>query len=783
MRKISYRGGMHLLFFYALCTLLVAGDELVAQAKLAIAQERYSYAYELISNKGELTEDSALILLEAGILSGAEVKRAQEALANAKNESVAGKRDFWLAILQLQQGEFGNALDQFNRLYQSNDTPYRDVVRRNIARIHLELGNPEEAASILGENISSENDQILYAQVLLKLGDFTQCRQILTEGKLADSEALSKNLLLAQLFFEEGKLSEAITLLEDAKVSPYSVTGRRAISFLSLLKSENGIKGSYDQMLSVLQNTKEVDPYKSYLDQLLLAAQEDDKPSEQVMGDLHVLRETWPVGLQPMLLYTIAQLQGDVKARITTLEQIFQDYPEHGMAPKVCFLAAQLGLQIEDEKERGITLQRIIDAAPVDSLKAKIYTWMAEASDGEQKLGFYSKALEVAPIEQISTLRLNHNLAEFYLPREKRSEFVLSSDQYVFYLYEQAISLLATDPEKAEELLLEFLRSAPEDERKGNAHLILAEFALKQKDPNLANEIKGHLETVDSIYQDSISDPMRYNLAKIQLALLVGDTRNLSSVTSGSKEDKAFLLKSGKLFYDRGELQLASAQFKKLESMELAKKEQDLVSLYLSLCYFKLNTEAHQQDALARLQKLSDSDGAFQHEAKLTLAQHFLDNASPEKSLSSLQGLPDSSSKSLIQARAYSLMKGADSRDKALEYYEALYRNKSIPMLQRYQIAHQYAQFLEQANLRAQEVELYYQIANFEVLAEPVDPSEWKLYETLCDRGVQLMEKLGQWRSAYNLAKIVNESNLPDRGYFLRKADEISLKNILWDDK
>jgi len=559
--------------------------------------------------------------------------------------------------------------------------------------------------------------------------------------------------------------------------------GRQVMSYQAMLMGESGTIGMSTVMQAVLREVSLGDPYQEYLDQLLIAMEVDALPTEEVTSYLWTLKSSWPQEYVPYLYYTVAQIESDLGTKIMTLLELAETYPKHQLSLKACYLAGKLTLQVAQDDTRRELLDRVVALSPSKSLKAKILSWRAE--EGSDKEDFYMLALEHSDLQQTEKLRLNYNLAELYLPEADRLELILSADQMDHFLFEKALQIKGQKPERAIALLEEFLQGGDDEERDGLAHLTLAELLLARGLESDWNAIKAHLETVVTFYPSYTEEYSRLQMARLRLGVLMEDEKVISEVLSYESSDLIFLLKSGQLLYESGNPHAASKQFLRSERLnDLTPREQELSSFYLALCNVNLGTEAHMQNAVERLARIaSDEKSVFHSSATGILAQHYLDRGEPQKVLELLATIPTQGvSHRHLKARALSLSKKPEDIEEARSEYDKLFREASLPLLERYRVAHQYCQFLEVHERRGEALEMYYQVANFEVLAEPDSNEGWEIYKNIGMKGVTLLESIGQWRSAYNYAKVISKTASPDRAYFDQKANEISLKHILWDE-
>ncbi len=766
---------MRLLFFYALLAFSAWGITPADLAERALGQERYSRAYKLLINES-LSDQSALLLLESATMSGADRDKALKQLEGSKDAGVINQRDFWLALASSKKGELAEAQNLFKALLPESEEPYTSAIRHNLANLYLASGDLTAAQELFSSPPSTLGGQLLYAEVLLQAKEYKNSEDLLNE--MASYDGLDKALLLAKAIYGQGRVEDAINELKKKELLPLSLVGREALSFLTLLELEEGVnKGGYPRMLSVLEQLGSED--HNHIDITLLVAQNENVDTTQLLADLSRLRDSsWPERQKPELLFTLAQLQPNLEAKIETLSAIYQEYPDSQLSVKSCYLAAQLALQVEPVTQRKATLERIAKESPTDPVKAKIYSWLAEGNTAEDKLKYYTEALKYAGVEQLGALQLNHNLASLTLPIKERNYLDLTAAQEVDFLYEQALHLESADPSESQMLFREFLVEAAEsDDRRALAHLTLAELALEKVDPKLAHTIS---EDIEQAQKGGDSDRLR--LAELDLALLIKDLAGLREFVNTSPVEKSFLFRSGKRLYDAGQPNFSSQQFKKLKGLEMTKGEEALGGFYTALSYLQIGTDEHKQEALKRLKLLSEGKGALEDEARLVLANYHLEIAEAQEALAYAQELPESVPSALIKARAYVLLSGKGHMDKAYALYRQLLLDPNLPILQRYQVANQYASVLQQDQRTEELVELNYQFVNFEVLPEPATKATWSVYNQLCDRAITFLEKTGEAEAAYKLALQASKSKTPAHAHFSKRADELTMKVILREE-
>ncbi len=760
--------------------------EILSDARKALSLGFPEKALNILKQQKDSSELSKadkeeLLLIELEVL----VRSSALPLLNRRkyNELSSGKQpqlQYWLALDDIKRKEYAESLEILADLASDKNHPYFESIIRNISKIYTELGNKEEAIHVLAQ-LDETDPQVVFqkVEIFMDTGRPEEAKELLQRIDMT-LDSPHRDIIQARILYLEGDLKGARELLASRQFSPFSPKGREALSFLSLLYSEEENPKCLALIKDVIQHAASSDPLSAYFDQLLLSTQKFPGEREKTLESLESYK-TNDREIQPYILFTKAQLNDDLNSKIPLLHRIYAEFSEHPLAEKACFANTLLVSELEDERERLDWLKKIAEFAPNNSLRAKIYGLIAEREN--YKLGWYAKALKVAGSNQLPSLKVNYNLAQFE-SNTGGKPFLVSGNESATLLLEKALASKLRDPKNAKIWLEEFFSKQEDHPRVAEAHLNLAELLLQSEDIQTQLGAKGHLETIRSLYLNNLEGKERYYEAQLRIAILEKDLEEINQLVERSELSKSILFQLGYILYEGGYPEQASRAFQGLSNKELSTYENELQEYYIALCHFKISTEEYEADSIKRLDALTRSKQLkIRNGALNILSGYYVGKADLKNALKYLDQLPNSSDKDLLKAKVLSLSLDKKTLDEAGALYEKNYKDSSLALLKRYQITLQYSIFLTDNEKKNEALDLYYQVANFEVLSEPKSRAGWDIYRRIGTKGINLLETSGNWLTAYKFAQLLSRSNSPDKKLFADKAKEISLKHILWDEE
>lgn len=762
----------------------VSGIDLGKQAlKQGFSRKAYEHLekVELSTLSSDEEKDSlALSRVEAALKIGESCAEDLEYLAKSENPKTKEQLKFWIAIQSLQKFELNLALTQLIELTTVESHPYRNEIILNLAKLYLELETPSEALNTLNQ-LSEDTPpeyNLLKAEALIILGEVDNAKAVLET--IAESSWRAK-VLQASILYNEGSVEQATKLLSATKIPKKSRKGKDTLSFLCLLYCETINTAAYPLIQELITTSSADEPISDYFDLLLLATQMDEDYKAETLIFLQTLKSENKPWIKPYALFKEAELTDSPEQRIEILSELYKSKTSPQLNAKACYTAAKLAFQLSDKKASIAKLQEIITFCELSSLQAKIYSWVAERSDLEDKPELYKKALTIAALEQEASLKLNLSLSEFI--NNDKSSVELSATKERDLLIEKALYNFYSAPEKSILWLEQFLTKGQDHPREGEAHFLLAQLLLNSEDRQIQKQAIAHLDTVKTLYKGEVADDEAFFLASVKVASLSDDKTALSKLIKDLPNEIPTLIKAGKALFETGAYFEASNIFKKVHSLSDEPRIQNLLNLYIALSHLEIGTNAHIDDALERLNELSKlSDENLKEHALQTLATYHFKLAEIEQCLRILNKLEPNTYRKIMKAKALALTKDSDYLKEAREIFTNMYRSSNIPSQIRYEIAILLATFLEDHQKEAEALDLYYEIVTFEVLPKPTTNEEWDFFKILGDSGVTLLLESGQEKTAYRYIKLITATDSPHKEYFTKKADELSLKNILWDE-
>lgn len=781
------------LILYFLCSLHVLsaevplGEDVKRDLALGFSERALERVSTLLSESSLTTEEEEnllLLQLEALIHTGADITDPLRRLQTTERVEVRVQREYWKGMQEMQEQKFQTAVTTLEPLLKEQEHPYTDSILINLGRLYLQLEDLKKAEEHLSLLRPEENGEhtILTVKTLLRLGKEDRAKTVLDKIP-AGKQSVEITLLKSWVRYQNGELEGAIKALENGDYSAETAEGREALSFLGNLYIEAGDGRAHEVIKKVILSSTSEDPLLTYFDQLLLSAPEGG--TQELLAYLDELKQKGVSGQAPYILYAQAQLEKEVEEKLELLSTLIKDEKSvPALTEKAAYSFTLLAIQLESEKKKKMWLNEVIKHVPAGAAKAKAYATLAEMSTGLERLRYYEKGLAYADFRQNSVMRLNHNLALSTLRNAPSSDLILATKDHGSLLLEKGLAAQYNEPDKAQQWLEEFLSIKENAERKGEAHLSLAEIMLTKEDESLQKQADAHLKAVRSAYLDALPDKTRFYEAQLKLAILLKQPDVIRKLVTQEGMTTASVLNLGVDLYQEKRYNEAVSLLLQISGRENAKEEKGLAELYIALSHFKLGTSEHHEDAVERLNKLIQSGSApLKVRARELLAHHYYSLAEVEKALEYHKDLPATPDNMLLKARTLVLSPTPENKKAASKILNDLYKDSSLNASFRYNVAYELALFLEEEKKKVEQLEHYYQVANFEFLPEPTTPADWELYKRLGDKGITLLSTSGNWRTAYKFAQLLGKSRSPHQAYFLEREKEIALENLLWEEE
>jgi len=381
----------------------------------------------------------------------------------------------------------------------------------------------------------------------------------------------------------------------------------------------------------------------------------------------------------------------------------------------------------------------------------------------------------VANEEQKDVLELNFNLTQYELYGSDGEVIPLSEAQKTNYLLEKAKATQLSNPDLAKQSLNEFFLLTTDHPQMNEALLLKAELLLASNYEAERLRAKRYLERLAAQPNSFLESP-RYLRATLKSALAHNSFKKVQSLMDLNKAGE-IELQAAFLLYEKKEYAKAAEVFKALAESDSA----ELANYYTALCYLRLGTSAHIEDAVRRLEALKQSK-EFSGSAKELLIDYYVSSGLPEEALKLLATMAQTMEYDLFRARSYILLGDQMSVTQAISLYQGIYENPSLSSLNRYRVAVTLSLLLKEHMMESDLMSLYSEIANFEKLPMPEENEEWQLFERLADNSITLFQKKNRWKDAHKLAKHLSAGDTPNAEKYKALASEIAQKYVLNDE-
>jgi tetratricopeptide (TPR) repeat protein len=352
------------------------------------------------------------------------------------------------------------------------------------------------------------------------------------------------------------------------------------------------------------------------------------------------------------------------------------------------------------------------------------------------------------------------------------------------------------------ELLTTFLSEYKDHERRLEALVALAEYALRHNPPDLEEaekwitQVRATIATMDSARRSPWEE--RIETSQLLLAELSGDPQVFTKAVEAyltkfpqSPDAIEWNMKLGQTYFQIENYAKAETVF-----ATLARSHPDS-PMAESALYFAarsamslLNTGGYDR-AVAFLQLVEEKKGPLAREARLLQAFAERRLGQDESAAKILAELDKESSRAPVEFQWAVAMEWADllfagtaatteSKEQAIQQYQELVKNKTYDPGLRVRGALQLFQCLMALNRQQEAIEqAYTALRDTESLAEPDRIWHDRLGLELSDA----MQARGEWRSAIRLADTIAASGGPKAAEAKQLAAQLRLAHMVWDDK
>lgn len=363
-------------------------------------------------------------------------------------------------------------------------------------------------------------------------------------------------------------------------------------------------------------------------------------------------------------------------------------------------------------------------------------------------------------------------------------------------------ALTATPPESSRAALDDFLTRFPDHPRAAEARLAAAEAALSgaTPDPSFA---AAQLDALAAQPDVSAKLPQaRIALARLRIADLKRDSaaviataQSIIDAYPASPEAAEAEFALGRGLYQSGNYNPARLALEKLAARDTDLPRAQAAWLLAARSAALGSTEASKKEALILFDKAIETGGPVTAIASLEKARHLIDMSRFDEASGFLggwvAGLPQDDPlqlpAGLLLGEALSAQGGSNpaSLVAALAVYDKLLAQAgSHPaLLNRLQyLRGRTLELMPDAKDPTKTRERQAFQAYHSVLETTSPPAEWEYFELCAFRALALLEKAGRWQAAIQVAKKIASFKGPRAEQAASRANEIQLKQMLWED-
>ena len=738
-------------------------------------------------------------------------QEAVDALSRIDRKSMLDEANLRTAILQSALGEEEAAIDRLVPLTNSSDP---DIVRKasfQLAGLAIDQDNIDLASRTL-ENLKPgeprEEGLVLYLKGRIQLAKNERIAAIRTFQTLVNSPV--EELMLPKALYHAATLSLAdslalgenygagiASLLETLEKNPRSpeMTGIFQRLKLWALKSESEIPVLIEKLKTWAPNpqTSSTDPATNdeKTAENLAASPSQQNLSRRSVNALH-------------LIATFNLRSVDPATRALALKQF--DQVQEAAGPQdhnlITDSLIQLGMSELQNGNPGAALanfQLLRDEARTPAMRAygeafigQVHLAMNDAGEASKAYLAASTLAEEANLEEVEVAAsLNAGLAMLSMNQDQALEELTNDlanqEARAWILLERGLNLAAAGKPAARTLLSNFLAEYPENPRRAEAALALAESALlpPQNLPLAESQIA-------NLKFDLVTQPVFFGrLVLVNLALGQGADKANEFLVKYPAHELAprILFQLGQSYRrkDDKENGTIGEAFYTFEKFLTAYPDHELVDAarFLSaLTATASGTEASVTTALNRYQELAEGNGPLAHEARIARASFLIDRDQKELALSEIeaalktQNLPatDRYRLLILAADAAGQM---NEYDRALEFYDLLLKMPELPLAWAHRAYFQRGRIFESMgpDHDGDALESYLVVVDREVDPGKTSALEWKWFDKCgIDGALSLLQKEQKWKAAISLATRLARSGSPRAADAAAIADRISLE-------
>jgi len=808
-----------------------------------LAIRRFEAALAELPEESKEVREINLRLGEALVRAG----RAARALKTLADYPKNHQALFWKAYAFLTLGQLREAEATFSTLSHTENPTRRDYANLARARILASLHDDRELSDVftlLGESKEASvvaESQLLHASVLLEKNLQDDCTQLLSGITPATPRQVAfLSFLKGRLAFAEEKFVLAESILQPLVESSANLSREvyHSCAFAygetlhALKKNDQAVEFSLDflarnqdslylhvffERLILWTRGNEV-LRDLYLQRLKEWSPTPPPPHGQEVGDsvINAVAASAALPLQPLLPYALLHRalllaekndQASVSQAKFLLARLRVEAPQSSLVPRSLLETSQMHLA-QQKREASLAALRTLE------LISRSPTLRAHASELTARIQFENQSFEDAAA---SFARIREHLTDVEEGADVLNEgisLMLADNKSQF----GALLKLVTSPEVLISLQLEGtlvrasnLDASARDEldrflqRHGNhpraveARLAFAELAVffEPRDLTMASV---QLAAVDpGQLTDTLA--LRHILTQLRLAELTGEKAEWDSAVEGANAylanrpeaplKPAIRIKLGEAFYLNNDFGKAQLAFQQVANDPQAESYHEVALFFAGRSARKVTTPEARNEAVLLFKAVVALKGALADDARIKLAQTYLDSGAHEETINVLAPLllPTKDRKSqqlharLLQAEALRAQGTPKSDEEALAIYANCLTREDLSYADSNHIHYLQGLTLEQLDRSEDALAVLYRVVNRENLPKDEPVTEWGFYYDCGSKTIGLLEDNEEWAAALAVARKLARSGGPKSADFTARAKAIQLKHMIWEDE
>ena len=417
--------------------------------------------------------------------------------------------------------------------------------------------------------------------------------------------------------------------------------------------------------------------------------------------------------------------------------------------------------------------------------------------DAMQAFDLASKSTQQAFAD---TAQFNHALAALrnadLAAFEARKNAISSKELAIQLQIERALFLAHNRNPEAKSALNSFIIQHPQHPQSTNARIALADISVSQapSDPLLAKALLESIQ-IDQLDEEQTTQFTRaaYQLHSKQQdweAAIESIETYLTLYPESSNHDE-FVMQQGLALYRNGEHNKARQILTKLAN-EAPENPLAPFCLYYSAMAARLEgTPQALNESIELFNKVIESNSTLSTEARIQQARILLDINRTEEAKSSLykvynpkSSAPQQRELGLLLATAHYTQGSVSPEEysEALKIYNKLLEQKNLPQAWQNQILYMKGQALENMGQFEQALNAYYQVLNKETTHQPGQSQEWRWFYRCSFKALALLEKQQNFKAAVAIAKKVANTGGPESAAYAKRARDLEMKYMIWDE-